>query len=81
VKSVRDERTVHEIEQDASTALWLTKLRWIAIGGQLLVIGFVWLFLKLPLALPQLLSLVLLTALSNVGLWYFAKRALRQLEP
>jgi len=72
VKSVSDERTVHEIEQDASTALWLTKLRWIAIGGQLLVIGFVWLILKLPLALPQLLSLVLLTALSNVGLWYFA---------
>lgn len=80
MKSVSDERTVHEIEQDASTALWLTKLRWIAIGGQLLVIGFVWLILKLPLALPQLLSLVLLTALSNVGLWYFAKRALRQLE-
>jgi hypothetical protein len=74
------ERTKHEIEDDASTALWLTKLRWIAIVGQLLVIGFVSILLKFPLYLPQLLALVLLTALSNLGLWFFAKRALSRIE-
>ncbi len=74
------ERSKHEIEDDASTALWLTKLRWIAIGGQLLVIGIVSLLLKFPLYVPQLLALVLLTALSNLGLWFFAKRALSRIE-
>jgi two-component system sensor histidine kinase RegB len=59
---------------DASSALWLTQLRWIAIAGQLIVIGFVKLVLGIELALPQLLSLVLLMIASNVGLWVFAKR-------
>jgi len=60
---------------DTSTALWLAQLRWVAIVGQLIVISFVRLFLDIPLAWPQLLTLVFMTILSNLGLWFIAKRS------
>jgi two-component system sensor histidine kinase RegB len=62
------------LEADASTALWLAQLRWIAIAGQLIVIGFVTMFLGVELPLERLLTLVLLTIASNFGLWLVAKR-------
>lgn len=60
---------------DNSTALWLAQLRWIAIAGQLIVISFVKLVLGIPLALSQLLTLVLLTIVSNIALWMVAKHS------
>lgn len=66
-----------EAEHNAFTALWLTQLRWVAVAGQLLVIGFVWLVLRIPLPLQPLLGLVLFTVASNVGLWWWARRKLR----
>jgi two-component system sensor histidine kinase RegB len=63
-----------QAETDNSTALWLAQLRWIAIAGQLIVIGFVRLILGIPLAIPQLLTIVLLTIASNIALWVVAKR-------
>lgn len=68
------DRTLSDLEHDASTALWLTQLRWIAVAGQLLVIGFVWFFLKIELPLEPLLGLVLLTVLSNIALWWWGRR-------
>ena len=62
------------LEADTSTALWLAQLRWIAIAGQLIVIGFVTMFLGVLLPLERLLTLVLLTIASNIGLWLVAKR-------
>jgi hypothetical protein len=74
-------RSSGEAEHDASIALWLTQLRWIAVAGQLLVIGLVWFFLRIPLPLQPLLGLVFLTVLSNVGLWLWVRRSLRLPTP
>jgi len=63
-----------ESQTDNSTALWLAQLRWIAIAGQLIVIGFVRLVLGIPLEIPQLLTIVLLTIASNIALWLVARR-------
>ena len=70
-------RSSSETEHDASIALWLTQLRWIAVAGQLLVIGLVWFFLKIRLPLQPLLGLVFLTVVSNIGLWLWVRRSLR----
>ena len=70
------ERETIGAESDASTAMWLAQLRWIAIAGQLIVISFVSLVLGIPLAIPQLLTLVLLTIASNVALWGIARRVI-----
>jgi two-component system sensor histidine kinase RegB len=61
-------------EPHVSTAIWLTQLRWIAVAGQLLVIGFVWFVLRVPLPIVAVLLLVTVTAVSNVGLWIWARR-------
>lgn len=74
VTSVIQEQESIQAETDNSTALWLAQLRWIAIAGQLIVIGFVRLILGIPLAIPQLLTIVLLTIASNIALWVVAKR-------
>ena len=74
VTSVIQEQEPIQAETDNSTALWLAQLRWIAIAGQLIVIGFVRLILGIPLAIPQLLTIVLLTIASNIALWVVAKR-------
>lgn len=69
-------------EPHASTALWLSQLRWIAVAGQLFVIGFVWLALQIELPLVPLLCLVLGTAVSNVVLFWWARHTeVRGVEP
>ncbi len=60
-------------EPNASTAIWFTQLRWVAIAGQLLAIGFVWLVLAIELPITPLLCLVLCTAISNIALWWMAR--------
>ena len=60
-------------EAHISTAIWLTQLRWIAVAGQLLVIGYVWFALLVPLPIIELLLLVTGTAISNTILWLWAK--------
>lgn len=75
IDQVIQEREPDEGSGDPTTALWLTQLRWIAIAGQLIAIGFVRLVLDIPLAIPQLLMLVLLMIASNIALWIVAKRA------
>lgn len=62
-------------EPNTSTAIWLSQLRWIAVAGQLVVIGFVSAILKIPLPLTPLLVLVCVTALTNVALMAWAHRA------
>jgi two-component system sensor histidine kinase RegB len=61
-------------EPQISTTIWLTQLRWIAVAGQLLVIGFVWLVLDTPLPVLPMLMLVAVTAISNTALWLWAKK-------
>ena len=61
-------------EAHISTAIWLTQLRWVAVAGQLLVIGYVWFALLVPLPIIELLLLVTGTAISNTILWLWAKR-------
>lgn len=57
-----------------STAIWLTQLRWVAVAGQLLVIGYVWFVLQIPLPIVAMLLLVAGTAASNLALWLWARR-------
>ena len=64
-------------EPHVSTAIWLTQLRWIAIAGQLLVIGYVWFVLSIPLPILELLVLVTGTAVTNTVLWFWASRLRR----
>lgn len=64
-------------EPHVSTAIWLMQLRWVAVAGQLVVIGFVWFVLFVPLPIIELLLLVTGTAVSNTILWLWARR-LRQ---
>ncbi|XZE44601.1 ATP-binding protein [Pirellulaceae bacterium SH467] len=61
-------------EPHISTAIWLTQLRWVAVAGQLLVIGSVVLLVLIPLPLLPLLALVAWTAATNIGLWVWARR-------
>ena len=63
-----------------STAIWLTQLRWVAVAGQLLVIGYVWFALFVPLPIIELLLLVTGTVISNVILWLWAQRLKRQTD-
>ncbi|MFN9712587.1 MAG: sensor histidine kinase [Planctomycetota bacterium] len=65
-------------EPNTSTAIWLSQLRWIAVAGQLLVIGFVWAVLKIDLPLAPLLALVSATVISNITLRAWALRAVRK---
>ncbi len=64
-------------EPHVSTAIWLTQLRWIAVAGQLLVIGYVWCVLYVPLPIIELLVLVTGTAISNTILWLWARKLRR----
>lgn len=64
-------------EPHVSTAIWLTQLRWVAVAGQLLVIGYVWLVLRVPLPMVPLLLLVSCTAISNAVLWFWARHLKR----
>ena len=65
-------------EPHVSTAIWLTQLRWVAVAGQLLVIGCVWFALAVPLPIVELLLLVTGTVISNLILWLWARRLKRQ---
>ena len=65
-------------EPHVSTAIWLTQLRWVAVAGQLLVIGYVWFALYVPLPIVELLLLVTGTAISNLILWLWARRLMRR---
>ncbi len=57
-----------------STAIWLTQLRWVAVVGQLLVVGSVTLLLKIPLQWIPLLLLISWTAVTNLGMTYWVRR-------
>ena len=72
------QRRIHVFsEPHVSTAIWLMQLRWVAVAGQLVVIGYVWFVLFVPLPIIELLLLVAGTAVSNTILWLWARR-LRQ---
>ncbi len=55
-------------EPHVSTAVWLAQLRWVAVAGQLLVIGVVEFFVGISLPMLPLLLLIGGTGLSNVAL-------------
>ncbi len=69
-------RSQNDPNGHGSSAIWLTQLRWIAVAGQLLVIGFVYFVLKIELPIVSMLALVLCTVASNVALWFVARRSL-----
>jgi two-component system, sensor histidine kinase RegB len=47
---------------------WLVRLRWLAIAGQLAIVGLATTALRVSLPLPLVASLISITALSNVAL-------------
>lgn len=55
----------------AVNASWLLRLRWVAVAGQLVTVGFVLLILRVGLPLTPVLLVVAFTAVTNVGfaLW------------
>jgi len=61
-------------EPHISTAIWLAQLRWVAVAGQLLVIGYVAFVLRIDLPTTWLLLLVMGTGVSNTALWLWARR-------
>lgn len=69
-----DSRNHSFSEPNTSTAIWLSQLRWIAVAGQLVVIGFVSAFLKISLPLIPLLVIVSGTVITNVLLMWWAYR-------
>jgi two-component system sensor histidine kinase RegB len=56
-------------------APWLIRLRWVAVVGQLLTIGAVWLVLGIKLPIPSLLSVLAITSVSNLifGGWVLTR--------
>lgn len=56
-------------------ASWLIRLRWVAVVGQLLTIGAVWLVLGIKLPIPSLLSVLAITSVSNLifGGWVLTR--------
>jgi two-component system sensor histidine kinase RegB len=72
-----DSRNHSFSEPNSSTAIWLSQLRWIAVAGQLVVIGFVSVILKISLPLTPLLVIVSGTVVTNVLLmgWAYRVRA------
>ncbi len=64
---------VHDLcaSRMAVNASWLLRLRWVAVAGQLVTVGFVVLILGVQLPLAPVLFVVAFTAATNVGfaLW------------
>jgi two-component system sensor histidine kinase RegB len=54
--------------------LWLVRLRWVAICGQLITIGVVELFWRMSLKLPPLLAVIAITAITNLLLQWWLHR-------
>ena len=54
---------------------WLIRLRWVAVIGQLITIGSVWMILDIELPLLSLFSVLTLTSISNLafGGWFVAR--------
>ena len=80
VSTMSQHRTHVFSEPHVSTAIWLTQLRWVAVAGQLVVIGYVWFVLRVPLPIIELLVLVTGTAISNTILWLWVRRLKRNFD-
>jgi two-component system sensor histidine kinase RegB len=61
-------------------ALWLLKLRWVAVIGQFITIVVATWFLKVPIPLTPLIAVLLFTAGSNLVMLLSKKRFLRYLR-
>jgi two-component system sensor histidine kinase RegB len=59
-------------------AAWLLRLRWVAVAGQLLTIAFAAALFKIKLPLVELMTVVLVTAISNVAAAIGWRRLWRQ---
>ena len=59
---------------------WLIRLRWVAVIGQLITIGSVWMILDIELPLLSLFSVLTLTSISNLafGGWFVARGRMNQ---
>ncbi|HET7544413.1 MAG TPA: ATP-binding protein [Polyangiaceae bacterium] len=53
---------------------WLVRLRWLAIAGQLAIVALAVLALSVSLPLPLVISLIAITASSNLGLTAWLRR-------
>jgi len=54
---------------------WLVRLRWLAIAGQLAIVGLALLALHLSLPLPLIAGLISITAISNLGLTAWLRKS------
>ncbi len=54
---------------------WLVRLRWLAIAGQLAIVGMAVLALRVSLPLPLVASLISITALSNLALTAWLRKS------
>jgi len=54
---------------------WLVRLRWLAIAGQLAIVGLAVLALRLSLPLPLIAGLISITAISNLGLTAWLRKS------
>ena len=54
---------------------WLVRLRWLAIAGQLAIVGLAVLALRVSLPLPLVAALVAITALSNLALTAWLRKS------
>ena len=54
---------------------WLVRLRWLAIAGQLAIVGLAVLALRVSLPLPLVASLISITALSNLALTAWLRKS------
>ncbi len=56
------------------TAVWFLQLRWVAVCGQLLTMAVVIFALEIPLPYAELLSLIGITAATNLLFWQWLRR-------
>ena len=54
---------------------WLVRLRWLAIAGQLAIVALAVFGLRISLSLPLVISLISITAVSNVGLTVWLRKS------
>ena len=65
----------------AVNASWLLRLRWVAVAGQLLTVGFVVLVLKVALPLWPLFAIIAFTAATNLGLAFWSRTQTAHVSP
>ncbi len=67
----------HRVERLLVNAVWLVRLRWVAVFGQFMTIGAVAFLLDIELPLGPLFAIVGLTAVTNAGFSFWLANSVR----